>query len=515
MTKDELRAKANELPLLPGVYLMMDKTGQVIYVGKAIKLKNRVSQYFQDTASHNDKTRRMVSQVDRFDTIIVRTEFEALILENSLIKRHMPRYNILLKDDKGYPFVRLDEKADYPRFTLVTRPAEDGARYFGPFGGRSETRQAIDAVCAALRLPTCSRRFPRDIGKERPCLNHHIGRCDGFCRPDGPDAAEYRRRIAQAVRLFEGRLRQVTAELTAQMTAAAEALDFEQAAALRDRIRALSVLSKNQKVIAGICADTDVWGVYTGPARAGCAVLHIENGDLLGRRVEVLPVAEDDAALLGAVVPQYYLDRELLPREILLPLPMVRSLFDYEKEVSAIELSLVPGADINSVKSCIKSLLGDDFSVKDRYEQQEASFRMMQGEKWMIFLILCFILILALFNVIGSLSMLMIEKKEDVRTLRNMGADDRLIRRIFLFEGWMISGLGALIGIVIGLALCLLQQELGIIKLGQAAGSFIIDAYPVRVEAGDILIVFITVLSIGFLAAWYPVHYLGKKWLTR
>ena len=136
-------------------------------------------------------------------------------------------------------------------------------------------------------------------------------------------------------------------------------------------------------------------------------------------------------------------------------------------------------------------------------------------EKWITYLILSFILTIALFNVVGSLSMLMIEKKEDVRTLRNMGADDRLIRRIFLFEGWMISGLGALIGIVIGLALCLLQQELGIIKLGQAAGSFIIDAYPVRVEAGDILIVFITVLSIGFLAAWYPVHYLGKKWLTR
>lgn len=320
MTKDELRAKANDLPLLPGVYLMMDKTGQVIYVGKAKKLKNRVSQYFQDTASHNDKTRRMVSQVDRFDTIIVRSEFEALILENSLIKRHMPRYNILLKDDKGYPFVRLDESSEYPRFTLVTRPAQDGARYFGPFGGRSETRHAIDAVCAALRLPTCSRQFPRDIGKERPCLNHHIGRCDGFCRPDGPDAAEYRRRIEQAVRLFEGRLRQVTAELTARMNDAAEALDFEQAAALRDQVRALAVLSKNQKVIAGICADTDVWGVYTGPARAGCAVLHIEDGDLLGRRVEVLPAAEDNAALLSAVVTQYYLDREVLPREILLPL---------------------------------------------------------------------------------------------------------------------------------------------------------------------------------------------------
>ena len=322
MTFQKLKEKALTLPYAPGVYIMRDKTDKVIYVGKAKKLKNRVSQYFQDTASHNDKTRRMVSQVDRFDTIIVRSEFEALILENSLIKRHMPRYNILLKDDKGYPFVRLDESSEYPRFTLVTRPAQDGARYFGPFGGRSETRHAIDAVCAALRLPTCSRRFPRDIGKERPCLNHHIGRCDGFCRPDGPDAAEYRRRIEQAVRLFEGRLRQVTAELTARMNDAAEALDFEQAAALRDQVRALAVLSKNQKVIAGICADTDVWGVYTGPARAGCAVLHIEDGDLLGRRVEVLPAAEDNAALLSAVVTQYYLDREVLPREILLPLPI-------------------------------------------------------------------------------------------------------------------------------------------------------------------------------------------------
>lgn len=220
-----------------------------------------------------------------------------------------------------------------------------------------------------------------------------------------------------------------------------------------------------------------------------------------------------DYAFIGSV---YATNQQMYDENfMLLPLPLVRSLFHYEKEVSAIELALAPGADVNSVKSQIKSLLGENFWVKDRYEQQEASFKMMQGEKWMIFLILCFILILALFNVIGSLSMLMIEKKEDVRTLRNMGADDRLIRRIFLFEGWMISGLGALIGVVIGLALCLLQQELGIIKLGQAAGSFIIDAYPVRVETGDIFIVFITVLTIGFLAAWYPVHYLGKKWLDK
>ena len=143
MTKEELREKANDLPLAPGVYLMMDKTGRVIYVGKAKKLKNRVSQYFQDSASHTAKTRNMVSQVDRFDTIFVTSEFEALVLENSLIKRHMPRYNILLKDDKGYPFVRLSKEA-YPRFSLVNKMANDSARYFGPFGGRFETRQALD-----------------------------------------------------------------------------------------------------------------------------------------------------------------------------------------------------------------------------------------------------------------------------------------------------------------------------------------------------------------------------------
>ena len=319
MTRDQLRAKANELPLLPGVYLMMDKTGQVIYVGKAKKLKNRVSQYFQDTASHNEKTKMMVAHVDRFDTIIVRSEFEALVLENSLIKRHQPRYNILLKDDKGYPFVRLDEKSSYPRFSLVNRTADDGARYYGPFGGRHETRLALDAVCAALRLPTCSRRFPRDIGKERPCLNFHMGRCDGFCRGQ-PDGEEYRRRMAQAASLLEGRLRAVTGELTERMTAAAEALDFETAAALRDQIKALSVLSKEQRVIAGICADTDVWGAYTSPARSGVAVLHIENGDLLARQTEVFPDAADsEDALLSAVVPQYYLSRQSLPRRSFSP----------------------------------------------------------------------------------------------------------------------------------------------------------------------------------------------------
>lgn len=318
MTKDELRKKANELPLLPGVYLMMDKSGQVIYVGKAKKLKNRVSQYFQDSAAHSVKTRQMVSQVDHFDTIFVTSEFEALVLENSLIKRHMPRYNILLKDDKGYPLVRLS-RGRYPKFTLVNRPANDGAKYFGPFGGRYETRQAVDAVCQALRLPTCRRQFPRDIGAERPCLNFHMGRCDGFCRPEMPEA-EYDRRMEQAAQLLEGRSKQLLRDMTAEMEAEAEALQFEQAAQLRDRIQAISALSKKQTVIAGLCADTDVWGVFRGAGKSGYAVLHMENGDLVGRETELLtaPMEESAAELLAAVTAQYYLPRAILPHEILL-----------------------------------------------------------------------------------------------------------------------------------------------------------------------------------------------------
>ena len=321
MTREELLQVAESLPLSPGVYLMMDKTGLVIYVGKAKKLRNRVSQYFQSASRHNEKTRLMVSQVEKFDTIVVRSEFEALILENSLIKRHQPRYNILLKDDKGYPFVRLDEKEEYPRFTMVSKAAEDGAQYFGPFGGRHETRQALHAVSAALKLPTCTRRFPRDIGKERPCLNYHIGKCDGFCRADGPDGAEYRRRMEQAAGLFSGKLRQVSAAMEQEMAEAAENWEFEKAAALRDRIQALSVLSKEQQVIAGACADTDVWGIYSGAAKCGAAVLHIENGDLLGREMEVFPTAADtgEGEILSAVLSQYYLARNALPREILLP----------------------------------------------------------------------------------------------------------------------------------------------------------------------------------------------------
>ena len=199
---------------------------------------------------------------------------------------------------------------------------------------------------------------------------------------------------------------------------------------------------------------------------------------------------------------------------MLIPLSQARELLHYENEVSALELKLKDGVSTDKIEKQIKSLLGDRYQVQNRYKQQEASFKMMQVEKWITFLILCFILAIALFNIVGSLSMLMIEKKNDVQTLRNMGANESQIQQIFLFEGWMISGFGAAFGIIVGLILCLLQQYFGFIQLGDA-GAFIIDAYPVHVLASDIITIFITVLLVGFFAAWYPVRYLGKKWIKK
>ncbi len=321
MTKQELKDKANGLPLSPGVYIMMDAQNVVIYVGKAKRLKNRVSQYFQENAGHNEKTRRMVSRIDHFDTIIASSEFEALILENALIKQYMPRYNILLKDDKGYPFVRLTVKEEYPVFSLANTMRQDGARYFGPYGGRTETRAAVNAVCQALKLPTCRRKFPRDIGKERPCLNFHMGKCDGFCTGT-PGKEEYRSRIDRATLLLTGKGKEVSAALSEEMTRQAEALNFERAASLRDQIAAIDVLSKKQKVIAGVMPETDIWGLYRGEVKSCYAVLHYRDGQLVSRETEVFSQRMDEGAeeLLPLVLAQYYLGRSVLPREIWLPL---------------------------------------------------------------------------------------------------------------------------------------------------------------------------------------------------
>ena len=320
MTFDELKEKAHSLPLKPGVYIMQDAKNTVIYVGKAKALKNRVSQYFQDSAAHTEKTRAMVGQIDHFDVIIADSEFEALVLECSLIKRHQPRYNILLKDDKGYPYVRVNVQDPYPGFSLATRPAEDGARYFGPYASRRSTQAIIEALRSALRLPSCSRRFPRDIGKERPCLNFHMGKCDGYCR--SADLKEdHDQAISQAILLLEGRFQEVKSDLMAEMERAAEELRFERAAELRDRLRAIELLGQRQKVVAGSLADTDVAGFFRGEAKSCFVVLHYVQGDLAAKDFELIetPVEEEEGAVLSSLMREYYVGRSRLPRQILLP----------------------------------------------------------------------------------------------------------------------------------------------------------------------------------------------------
>ena len=198
---------------------------------------------------------------------------------------------------------------------------------------------------------------------------------------------------------------------------------------------------------------------------------------------------------------------------ILTSLDFIRQLLDYTTEVSAIELKLKSGANVSSVQSKIEKMLGDDFVVHDRYQQQADVFRIMEIEKLISYLFLTFILMIACFNVIGSLSMLILDKKDDVVTLRSLGANDKLISRIFLFEGRLISLFGAISGIILGLILCFIHQKFGVISLGGGGGTFIVDAYPVSVHAWDVVLVFITVLTVGFLSVWYPVRYLSKRLL--
>ncbi len=198
---------------------------------------------------------------------------------------------------------------------------------------------------------------------------------------------------------------------------------------------------------------------------------------------------------------------------IITSLGFARSLFEQQGMVSALELRLKPGSNIDAVKEQMRQIAGPKYRVEDRYEQQADTFRIMKIEKFIAYIFLTFILIVACFNIIGSLSMLIIDKKDDVNTLHNLGATDRQITRIFLFEGRLISALGAVLGIAAGLLLCWLQQAFGLIKLGSSSGNFVVDAYPVSVHPTDIVLVFVTVLVVGFVAVWYPVHYFAKRLL--
>lgn len=311
-----LREKANSLPQSPGVYLMKNDKGEILYVGKSKKLKNRVTTYFTGTG-HTTKTARLVSQIFDFDYIVCDTEIEALSLENVLIKKHTPKYNIKLKDAKSYPYIKVT-KEEYPRFYVTRDRNDQKARYYGPYTGTAGAYAALEVLMKIFRLPTCKRSFPRDIGKERPCIYLEMGRCAGVCTGK-VSALAYRESVRAVESILAGKIKETVKSLTEEMMGAAEREEFEMAANLRDSIRSLEALLEKQKVVADSKVSRDVFAFYMSETVSVLSVLTVREGKLISKGEFILSQNEfssaDDTLSLIA---EYYDNRGEGPREIML-----------------------------------------------------------------------------------------------------------------------------------------------------------------------------------------------------
>ena len=314
--KRELRKKAMQLPLSPGVYIMHDKTGEIIYIGKAKALKNRVSQYFGSDKNHQEKVRRMVSNVDWFEYIVTDSEFEALVLESSLIKQNQPKYNILLKDDKGYSYIRVSG-GPWPRITEVKKIEEDGAKYIGPYLSSWSIKQTIDSARKIFRLPSCNKKFPQEFGRGRPCLNYYIKQCCAPCRGRMSED-EYNEAFQQALDFIRGGSSTSVKALTARMEEAAENLDFELAARLRDRISAINKLKERQKVVASKVEEQDVFALAQGETHTAFQVFRFTGGKLSDRESFLTEGCQPDPEARSEFLRQYYSIRDRIPPHIAL-----------------------------------------------------------------------------------------------------------------------------------------------------------------------------------------------------
>lgn len=312
----ELRKKAMALPLQPGVYLMKNKDREIIYVGKAKKLKNRVSSYFASQTNMQTKVRKMVSHVDDFDYIITDSEFEALVLECSLIKQHMPKYNILLKDDKGYHYIKVTN-SPYPRIQFAMQKHDDGSTYIGPYTSSYIVREAVDAAQKIFKLPQCNKVFPRDIGKGRPCLNFHINQCSAPCM--GKISREdYVKSVEDALNfLMKKGADEAVNEMKEEMMKASENLEFEKAAALRDRIAAVKRITDKQKVVSDGKTEQDVFAVSQAGEKTCLMVLRFEMGKLCDSEHFFLTDVEDLPMTRSEAILSYYLVRDRIPPKIL------------------------------------------------------------------------------------------------------------------------------------------------------------------------------------------------------
>ncbi len=307
----ELRQKAMRLPLSPGVYLMHNKAGEIIYIGKAKALKNRVSQYFGSEKNHDAKVRRMVSNVDWFEYILCDSEFEALVLESSLIKQNQPKYNILLKDDKGYSYIRVSG-GPWPRITEVKKVEDDGARYIGPYLSSWSIKQTIDSARKIFKLPDCTRKFPQDFGKGRPCLNYYIKQCCAPCRGRVSEA-EYNEAFQEALDFIKGGSSTSVKALTAKMEEAAENMEFELAARLRDRIAAINKMKERQKVVASKIEEQDVFALAQGETHTAFEVFRFTGGKLSDRESFLTEGCQPDPEARSEFLRQYYAIRDRVP----------------------------------------------------------------------------------------------------------------------------------------------------------------------------------------------------------
>lgn len=309
-----LRKKAMSLPLLPGVYIMKNADGEIIYIGKAKALKNRVSQYFGSQNRHPVKVRKMVENVDRFDYIVTGSEFEALVLECSLIKQHSPKYNILLKDDKGYSYIRISE-GEYRKISAVFNKKDDGSEYIGPYLSSYSVRQSVDAANKIFKLPQCNKVFPRDFGKSRPCLNYYISQCCGLCTGK-IKKSDYDEAVDGAIAFLKGDSRDIIADLRAKMEKAAEELDFEQAAKLRDLINSIERIKEKQKVVYKSVEEQDVFATADIDGSVCLAVLRFSNGRLFDSEHFFFDDPGDKKGMRSDFITSYYSMRDNIPKRV-------------------------------------------------------------------------------------------------------------------------------------------------------------------------------------------------------
>ena len=314
-----IQEELKKLPGRPGVYIMHDEKDHIIYVGKAVSLKNRVRQYFQSSRNKRVKIEQMVTHIRRFEYIVTDSELEALVLECNLIKEHHPKYNTMLMDDKTYPFIKVTTNEAFPRVVLSRKMLKDKARYFGPYTSSQAVRDTIDLIHKLYHLRSCSRSLPRDIGKERPCLNYHIKQCEAPCQ-GYISQEEYGKAVNEVLRFLNGNYDTVLGELEEKMNAASEALEFERAIEYRELISSVKKVAQKQKITDSSGEDRDVLAVASQEEDAVVQVFFIRGGRLIGRDHFYLRIAKDESAseILNSFILQYYAGTPFIPGELML-----------------------------------------------------------------------------------------------------------------------------------------------------------------------------------------------------